>query len=163
MSNLPPPFLPHNHQAHSTNTTSPFRNEPTDLPSILHPDSLPTALPWKQIPLATNIHVPSIPVLLHFNGDKSYLESWWPNMWYHSYARSLLRRYIRSPPPATQRGGRGGVWTDDGRWFSWGDMCGGWEEEVFGDGLGRWGKEGKGDGKTYDTWGKAITDSELGI
>jgi hypothetical protein len=34
------------------------------------------------------------------------------------------------------RGGRGGVWTDKGEWLSWNEVCGAFDEEVFGDGGG---------------------------
>ncbi|KAK7542034.1 uncharacterized protein J3D65DRAFT_196605 [Phyllosticta citribraziliensis] len=42
-----------------------------------------------------------------------------------------------------RRGGAGGVWTQQGEWLAWGDVCRGMEEEVFAadDGWGEWGEE----------------------
>lgn len=139
------------------------------LPTTPHLDSIPTNLTWSNIPLATNPHVPSIPAILHFNGDKSYLSTWWTKMWYQPYARSLLRRYMRSPqgPIAAHaaavgddrwwdtRGGKGGVWTDTAQWMEWGELCKGYEDEVFGDGKGVWGQE-DGVQKIYNSFGKLI-------
>ncbi|KAI9876191.1 MAG: hypothetical protein M1830_007058, partial [Pleopsidium flavum] len=124
-------------------------------PITPHLDSIPTNLTWSNIPLATNPHVPSIPAVLHFNGDKSYLSTWWTKMWYQPYARALLRRYMRSPKepiPAQaagvesdswwdMRGGKGGVWTDTAQWMEWAEVCKGYDEDVFGDERGVWGQE----------------------
>ncbi|KAI9785671.1 MAG: hypothetical protein M1835_003255 [Candelina submexicana] len=127
-------------------------------------DILPNTLSWLNIPLATNLYASSIPTLLHFNGDKSYLNTWWPRMWYHPYGRALLRQHIRTPQRPIvvgdevwwdRRGGKGGAWTDTGRWMDWGEVCGGFEESVFGDGLGRWGME-EGARKVYNGFGKLL-------
>ena len=128
---------------------------------------------WRSIPLATNIHAASIPVLLHVNGDKSILQTWWSKMWFHPFARALLRRFIRSTQSAhaaesaakgglswwDMRGGRGGVWTDNGEWKSWNEICKGYDEELFGDGKGVFGKE-EGDGKIVNSFGKVIAGGE---
>ncbi|KAL9126872.1 MAG: hypothetical protein Q9217_004153 [Psora testacea] len=128
---------------------------------------------WRDLPLATNTHSAAIPALLHVNGDKSLLTSWWPRIWYHPYARALLRRFIRStqsPEAATaaanggqtwwdQRGGRGGVWTDQGTWMGWGEVCKGVEDAVFGDGKGVWAKE-EGDGKVRNSFGKVLVGED---
>ncbi|KAH0556218.1 hypothetical protein GP486_005856 [Trichoglossum hirsutum] len=120
---------------------------PEDVASLKPPH--PT-ISWKDLPLGTNLHVPSIPALLHFNGEKSYLHDWWPRMWYHGHARALLRLHTRSPlrPIAEAEegqswwdmkggwGGKGGVWTDGGEWMDWKDVCGRFEDAVFGDGEG---------------------------
>ncbi|KAA6408185.1 MAG: hypothetical protein FRX48_07927 [Lasallia pustulata] len=76
--------------------------------------ALPGNTTWLTLPLATNVVVPSIPTLLHFNGDKSMLDSWWPKLWFQPFSRSLLRAYLASPTASAwdTRGGRGGVWTD---------------------------------------------------
>ena len=124
---------------------------------------------WRSMPLATNTHAASIPVLLHINGDKSLLVSWWTKIWFHPYARALLRRFVRStqtPEAAAaaanggkgwwdQRGGRGGVWTDQATWMDWGEVCSGTEDDVFGDGKGVWAKE-EGDGRRVNSFGKVI-------
>ena len=128
---------------------------------------------WEEVPLATNLFVPSIPTLLHINGDKSLLSTWWSSIWFHPHGRALLRRYIRSSQTslaaeaATEgglswwdtRGGRGGVWTDRETWMSWGEVCKKTEEEVFGDGLGRWGKE-MGSVSTTNVFGKVMIEDE---
>ena len=128
---------------------------------------------WRSMPLATNTHAASIPVLLHINGDKLLLESWWPKIWFHSYARALLRRFVRStqtPEAATaaanggkgwwdQRGGRGGVWTDLGTWMGWGEICKGVEDDVFGDGKGVWTKE-ENDGRMVNSFGTVIMSGD---
>lgn len=130
----------------------------------------PQAPTWRTTPLATNIYAASIPPLLHLNGDKSLLQTWWPKLWHHPYSRALLRALIRSTQgktaaaaaaadrgalPSDRRGGRGGVWTDNGEWFAWGEVCKGSEDEVFADGKGEWGVE-EGDTKVVNSFGKVI-------
>ncbi|MCJ1385313.1 hypothetical protein MMC17_008435 [Xylographa soralifera] len=123
---------------------------------------------WLSTPLATNLRSLTVPTLLHINGEKSLLDSWWPSVWFQPNARALLRHYIRTPQPFLlgtvagqelmwdMRGGRGGVWTQDGRWLEWGEICEGVEESVFGDGKGKWGEE-EGDGRTWNSFGKQVT------
>lgn len=124
---------------------------------------------WRTIPLATNVYAASVPPILHISGDASLLETWWPKLWFHPYARALLRRYVRStqtPAAAAAaakggqtwwdtRGGRGGVWTDNRNWMEWGDVCKGVEEELFGDGKGVFGKE-EGEIRMVNSFGKVI-------
>lgn len=129
-------------------------------------EHIPLNTSWRAVSLAANLRVPSVPALLLFNndGEDSSLGQWWPRMWFYPHARSLLLRHVRLPLTNVQwdqRGGVGGVWTDTGHWFSWRQMCHGYEEEVFGDGLGEWGKE-NGDGKVADLWGQLIEDGERG-
>ncbi|KAI9889491.1 MAG: hypothetical protein M1814_005274 [Vezdaea aestivalis] len=128
-------------------------------------DTLPSAnSTWADCALATNIRVSSIPSVLHFNGFKEFLDEWWPRMWFHNYSRALLRRYIRTPPDLSTwdyRGGKGGVWTAEKTFFSWHDLCAGYEQEVFGDGKGPWGKE-EGPVKVYNAFGKLIAGDEEG-
>lgn len=128
---------------------------------------------WRTVPLATNIYAASVPPLLHVNGDKSLLDTWWPNLWFHPYARALLRRYVRSTQTLAaaeaaakggqtwwdMRGGRGGVWTDRATWMGWGEVCKGSEEEVFGDGKGVWGRE-EGEIKVVNAFGRVIVGGE---
>ncbi|KAL8947786.1 MAG: hypothetical protein Q9222_005971 [Ikaeria aurantiellina] len=136
-------------------------------------DDLPEELDWFEVPLATNLYSATVPSLIHVNGDKSLLESWWPSMWFHPYSRALLRRFIRSTQTrkAAQaaaaggqtwwdmRGGRGGVWTDNGLWMSWNDVCKKAEEEVFMDGKGTWGKE-EGSRKKTNYFGTVMIEDE---
>ncbi|MCJ1391318.1 hypothetical protein MMC18_004181 [Xylographa bjoerkii] len=128
---------------------------------------------WLSTPLASNVRSLTVPTLLHINGDKSLLDSWWPSVWFQPYARALLRHYMRTPQPFLwgtvggqekmwdMRGGRGGVWTPDGRWLEWGEICEGVEESVFGDGKGKWGDE-EGDGRTWNSFGKQVTGKVVG-
>ena len=140
---------------------SPVNNTITPLSPDL--DQLPSLnTTWADIGLASNLHVPSIPTLLHFNGDKEYLVAWWPKMWFQPWARALLRRYKRTPPAADMpdsRGGKGGVWTIDNTFLEWSDVCGGYEDAIFGDGKGLWGKE-DGGVKIYNAFGKLIAGEE---
>ncbi|KAL8719653.1 MAG: hypothetical protein Q9225_003375 [Loekoesia sp. 1 TL-2023] len=136
-------------------------------------DDLPERLDWFEVPLATNLYSPSVPPLIHINGDKSPLTDWWPSMWYHPYGRALIRRYIRSTQTrkAAQaaaaggqtwwdsRGGRGGIWTDNGVWMSWGEVCKKTEDEVFQDGKGRWGRE-EGSRKVTNFFGTVLIEDE---
>ncbi|KAL8825443.1 MAG: hypothetical protein Q9170_007790 [Blastenia crenularia] len=138
-------------------------------------DILPEQLDWFELPLATNLYSPSVPSLLHINGEKSPLTDWWPSMWYHPYSRALVRRYIRSTQTRKaaqaadaggqtwwdKRGGKGGVWTDNGIWMSWGEVCKKTEEEVFQDGKGRWGNE-EGSRKVTNFFGTVLIDEEDG-
>ncbi|KAL8712674.1 MAG: hypothetical protein Q9220_003206 [cf. Caloplaca sp. 1 TL-2023] len=138
-------------------------------------DDLPKELDWFDVPLATNLYSANVPSLIHINGDKSLLKDWWPSMWFHPYSRALLRRFIRSTQTrkAAQaaaaggqtwwdmRGGRGGVWTDNGVWMSWNDVCKETEDEVFQDGKGIWGKE-EGSRKVTNYFGTVMIEDEDG-
>ena len=130
-------------------------------------------LSWRAVPLATNTYAASIPALLHINGDKSLLKSWWPKIWFHPYGRALLRRFIRSTQTIEaakaadeggknwfdMRGGRGGVWTDKATWMSWKQVCKGTEEDLFADGKGEFGKE-EGDPKRINSFNKVIIEGD---
>ena len=134
-----------------------------------------TDVSWRDLALATNTYSAAIPTLLHINGDKSLLTSWWPKIWHHPYARAMLRRFIRStqsPEAAVaaanggkgwwdERGGRGGVWTAEGTWMGWEEVCKGMEDAVFGDGKGVWGKE-EGNGKIVNSFGKVLAGDDDG-
>ena len=138
-------------------------------------DDFPRNTTWHTLPLATNIHVPSIPPLLHFNGDKSLLQTWWPKMWFQPYARSLLHQYMEAAGGGWDtRGGKGGVWTDGERWLEWGGVCRGVEGEVFADGGGRWKGRGRGagagaggdggwGGRVVNQWGKVMVEGDEGV
>jgi len=127
---------------------------------------------WNDLPLMTNIHSTSVPVMIHLNGDKALRQPWWSNMWYHPWARALLRKYMRAPRSRIvsqssllggydwwdMRGGQGGVWTDNEEWLEWEELCSGFEGEIFGDGLGAWGQEDGGEYEKpiYNQWGILI-------
>ena len=46
---------------------------------------------WADIMLAANTRSQTIPALLHINGDKGYLEWFWPNMWFWQDRKALLK------------------------------------------------------------------------
>lgn len=123
-------------------------------------DTLPEVT-WADLSLATNLNMPSIPALLHFDGDIYHRQNFadperWKQMWFHPYARALMRNAVRGLEGSATahaaavgsdrlwdtRGGQGGVWTHDGNWIDFGDLCRGFEHELFDDGMGEWGYEG---------------------
>lgn len=130
---------------------------------------------WHSVPLMTNGHSATIPVLAHLNGDPKLRDTWWEKMWFFPWARALLRRYVRSARgfDAAQsallggqewwdmRGGRGGIWTDDESWLTFSDICEGQERDLFDDDLGPWAKEnGDPDKPVYNQWGNLIHGKE---
>ena len=127
---------------------------------------------WSTLPLALNNVSHTVPALLHINGDKSLLQSSWPQIWFQPYGRALLRAYKRTPQPFLwgvkgqqqriwdRRGGRGGIWTTEANWMGWEEICKGCEDNVFADGKGIWGKE-EGDGRVYNYWGKVVIGDEV--
>lgn len=141
---------------------------------------------WTDVPLASNLFAPSIPCLLHLNGNfKALMQEFWGHMWYHNYTRALLRQYLRkslgedsvraavwgSQNWWDERGGRGGAWTDDFQWMDWSEMC-------IAPGIGNDtksnedGKDGKGDqmtdwevdifGDDLGPWGKEKLEPDVG-
>ena len=147
------------------NTTLPRWNATLDkLPN-------PNERSWHNIPLMTNPHSASVPVLVHLNGDPKLRNTWWEQMWFFPWARALLRKYIRDSRgfDAAQsallggrewwdmRGGRGGVWTEDESWLTLSEVCEGQERDLFDDGLGPWAKEnGDPDKPRYNRFGNLI-------
>ncbi|KAF3386136.1 hypothetical protein F1880_000235 [Penicillium rolfsii] len=150
-------------------TTSPVYNTTLDkLPN-------PKDHFWNNIPLMTNPHSASVPVLVHLNGDPKSRNTWWEKMWFFPWARALLRRYVRSAHDfdAAQsallggqdwwdmRGGRGGLWTDDENWIPFSEVCQGQERDLFDDDLGPWGKEnGDPELPIYNQFGNLIKGKE---
>lgn len=139
------------------------------LPFSVKLDDIGREPSWYETPLATNVYASNVPSLLHFNGEKSLLDTWWPLMWYSPDSRALLRRYMRSAIGRNAaraaeagglnwwdtRGGRGGVWTDFGTWMSWKDVCRKTEDAVFADGKGAWGRE-EGSPKLVNSFGLVL-------
>ncbi|KAJ5174567.1 uncharacterized protein N7482_000444 [Penicillium canariense] len=155
-----------------------FANEQTTTPAYNGTlDHLPNPNDhsWDSIPLMTNPYSASVPVLAHLNGDPKLRNSWWENMWFFPWARALLRRYVRSSHgfDAAQsallggqdwwdmRGGRGGLWTDDGNWVTLSEVCEGQERDLFDDDLGPWAKEnGDPAEPVYNQFGNLIKGKE---
>ncbi|CAG8296281.1 unnamed protein product [Penicillium olsonii] len=130
---------------------------------------------WHNVPLMTNPHSASVPVLAHLNGDPKLRNAWWENMWFFPWGRALLRRYVRNAHgfDAAQssllggqdwlevRGGRGGLWTDKETWITLAEVCNGQERDLFDDGLGLWSKEiDDPDAPVYNQYGNLIGGKE---
>lgn len=112
---------------------------------------------WEDVNLLTNIIIPSssVPSVLSFRGSEGLQDDWWKEMWFQRYGRGLVRQYLRNAREGVAaktgaggeekwwdfRLGKGGAWMDDGTWLPWNKVCGGFEDEVFGDGKGRFGGE----------------------
>lgn len=94
---------------------------------------------WSEVPLFTNLHAPSVPGVLHWNGANDSLSTQWPSMWFQKNARRLLQAYVNSQGLRTTKGGHRplGAFTETGKWVPWSQLCDGFESELFGDGLGR--------------------------
>ena len=124
-------------------------------------DRLNGEIGWQDLPLAVDDLTDSIPAIIHFEYPEDHKHQSWPlwrSMWFHPFARALMRNHLRSSegPAALQaaamggdrefdtRGGKGGFWTESGVWLGFGEVCRGYEDELFGDGYGEWGLEGGG-------------------
>ena len=119
-------------------------------------------VPWASL-LLGHADTGVVPILLTSNATSLYT-----SMWYHQYARKLLKAQLRRPQPFIYGssedhlwngcGGRGGLWISDGRCISWEEGCSGLEDAIFGDEQGIYGKEGGEDGSvTKNVFGKVIT------
>lgn len=117
------------------------------------PDGLPVEKGWQDVLLGVNTAGLTVYPLYHMTGDKSYRNKWWPNTWFHPWARQLLaansvlgkdkdaeviakldgvswygadmRRNASMVPM------RGGSWTDQGEHMAWNDMCVKFESDLF--------------------------------
>ncbi|OBT82643.1 hypothetical protein VE02_07905 [Pseudogymnoascus sp. 03VT05] len=166
LNSTTPPF-----KLHST----PVQGPVSDLP-LLEVDKLPVNKPWADVALATNIVVPGtiIPSSLSLfgAGTPGLEDKWWKKMWFQPKARALMRRYMRSytghiaAEAAARggeywwdfRGGKGGIWTDKGEFLEWQEVCGQYDEAVFGDKMGKLGEEEKVAQPVYNKFGKIIAD-----
>jgi hypothetical protein len=121
---------------------------------------------WNDVPLMTWIHSAAVPAVIHVSGDSHTRSQWWSSMWYHPYARALLRRSMRmarrrsalEDPESDSRSKSGGVWTGSGLWIDYEKVCGGFEEKLFDDGLGHWGRETVDAARqpVYNLWGRLM-------
>jgi hypothetical protein len=131
----------------------------------------PESRRWDNLDLLTNVHSKAVPVSIHLNGEEELRLHWWTKMWYYQWSRALLRKYMRAPGGRKhsiaawlggldwwdQRGGQGGMWTEDNHWISYGEICMGMEEKLFDDKLGLWGSEGEESGQPkYNKWGHLL-------
>jgi hypothetical protein len=126
---------------------------------------------WNDLPLATYVQTAAVPALIHTNGESSVRQSFWDNMWFHPWSRALLRKHMRSGQvePVQQISAlgasdllkspdrKGGMWADNDEWISFEDLCSGFEEAVFNDGLGAWGGEKSSTLRAvYNLWGRLL-------
>lgn len=163
IADLPNPFLQHRFAREETMV--PIWNATLDkLPD-------PNNHSWHNVPLMTNPHSASVPVLVHVNGTSTLRNTWWEKMWFYPWGRALLRKYVRGNHgfDAAQssllggedwwdtRGGRGGIWTHDESWVPFAEVCNGEERDLFDDGFGLWSKEdGNPDDAVYNQFGNLI-------
>lgn len=113
---------------------------PLDIPDSpwpfisLHVDNNPNSIAptkWVQVKLYTNLWTTSVPVAIHIGGsDDASRGALWERMWYRGNARELLT--------ARARFGEVGAYSDEGHFILWEDLCGEYEQEVFGDNRGPW-------------------------
>ncbi|OKL63494.1 hypothetical protein UA08_01551 [Talaromyces atroroseus] len=126
---------------------------------------------WNDLPLATYIQTAAVPAIIHTNGESSVRQSYWDHMWFHPWSRALLRKHMRSGQvePIQQISAlgasdllkypdrKGGMWADNDEWMSFEDLCSGFEDAVFGDGLGAWGGEKSSTLRAvYNLWGRLM-------
>ncbi|KAK9462444.1 uncharacterized protein V1516DRAFT_603893, partial [Lipomyces oligophaga] len=60
----------------------------------------------------------SLPSLLHFNGPKEHMDTWWPKMWW-----SRLRNHPAVIEKSTYIYQHGGAYDQDGSFHTWYDLC----------------------------------------
>jgi hypothetical protein len=109
------------------------------------------------IRFGTNFVTKSVYGMFHCIGEKTYLDDLWYRLWFQQYGQPLFEAAVRSVKEGkkisdTPIDGRkwevahgypktpetdlqaGGVWADfDGEWLSWGELCGPFEGDLFGD------------------------------
>ena len=117
-------------------------------------DGLPQNLGWQNVPLYTNLWTGNVPAIIHQNTNNEGAKDAWKRTWFHSHARKLLDVYINEPyrPVATLRdaGHEVAYWSEafnkwefgttneEQQWIQWEEVCGDYQEEIFGDGKGIW-------------------------
>lgn len=113
-----------------------------------------------QLRLGTNLVTKNVYGLFHSTGGKEYIDDLWAKLWYYPYLKPLFeaaikgrkegesigvlegRRWIPahtlpSNTNATNDFRDAGAWADlDGVWLEWNQLCGDFEQEVFGLDLG---------------------------
>jgi len=147
-----------------------LKDLPPDISASLPPfwtfsaEELPRWTAWSDVPLLTNVWTGITPVVIHHNahrrGLKSRRKSWWPSIWFHKHARTLLDAHIYSPivPVATggydeksirewwpyeiwkggARNGRAALGSMGQGWLRFDRICRNDHEELFRDGKGIW-------------------------
>jgi hypothetical protein len=111
-----------------------------------------SAVPWTGISLGVNTATGFAFPVLHFTGEKSLCDLWWPRMWFYPYAKRLLRasarsdedvigggeingtRWKKATPPKIEGSGAvksGDAWSDGGARLSWNELCAEHEEKLY--------------------------------
>ncbi|KAI9710230.1 MAG: hypothetical protein M1828_002193 [Chrysothrix sp. TS-e1954] len=119
-----------------TRSPSPFAGTPQSVVTRdggETPREAPTTLGWGEVSLYTNICYKTVPAMIHHDGDKSMRSHAWEQIWWQSWADSLLenaQRIKKEEPPAAWPGGPGtirsaeiGAWSDKGTFMRWGTVC----------------------------------------
>ncbi|KAK3709710.1 hypothetical protein LTR37_010737 [Vermiconidia calcicola] len=125
---------------------------------------LPRWRSWSNVSLLTDVWTGITPAVIHHNAHRDGLKSrrrdWWPNMFFHEHARTLLDAHIYAPvvpvassghenhtteywPYETWKGGsRNGISElgtgEDDNWVRFENICRAHHEEIFRDGKGAW-------------------------
>ncbi|CAG5145254.1 uncharacterized protein ALTATR162_LOCUS1681 [Alternaria atra] len=107
---------------------------------------------WRNVSLGFNTVTGQAFSLLHFTGDKSLRDNWWPRMWYLKEAERLQRasaqvhdRKIGSDPingvswmknmlydrKERESEEKSGAWSDEGEALSWESLCGSHERALY--------------------------------
>lgn len=111
----------------------------------------------KDLPLGTNIVTKNVYGLFHSTGGKDYIDDLWVKLWYYPYLRPLFKAAIKglkegqligflegrrwipahtlpnSTNTTTDDFKAAGAWADlDNVWLTWDELCGEFEQEVFG-------------------------------
>jgi hypothetical protein len=107
---------------------------------------------WRNVSLGFNTVTGQAFPLLHFTGDKSFRDTWWPRMWYFEEAERLQRASAQIHDPQigsdlidgvswtknipydeTERKieEKSGAWSDQGEALSWEALCGSHERALY--------------------------------
>lgn len=68
---------------------------PADMKTYNETEFLPQGRRWEQVDLFTNVCMGTIPVMAHYNGDKSARERQWPSFWVQRYGRWIVENSER--------------------------------------------------------------------
>lgn len=114
--------------------------------------SMPTNRGWQDMMLGTNAITQQVFPVLHMTNEKKFRELWWPQMWFHPHARTLLEHAKRprvttldiiapgkgvtyvgatSQARVDGRGNGLGVWTDRNEFLDWDDVCSNYHDDLF--------------------------------
>ena len=97
------------------------------------PREAPTTLGWSEVSLYTNICYKTVPAMVHHDGDKNMRSLQWEQIWWQTWATSLLenaKRIKKEAGAVPWAGGAGsiksdqlGVWSDKGQFLRWDTVC----------------------------------------